>query len=62
MLNSVLKSLLMSLLCGAIAMSAVAKEATPLAADPALEARVMVIAEELRCLRSEEHTSELQSQ
>ena len=56
MLNSVLKSLLMSLLYGAIALSAVAKEATPLAADPALEARVMVIAEELRCLVCQNET------
>ena len=51
-----LKHLLMSLLYGAIALNASAKEATPLAADPALEARVMVIAEELRCLVCQNET------
>ena len=56
MLNSVLKSLWMSLLCWAVVLSALAKEATPLAADPALEARVMVIAEELRCLVCQNET------
>ncbi len=39
-----------------LAMGAQAKEATPLAADPALEARVMVIAEELRCLVCQNET------
>ena len=33
-----------------------AKEAAPLVADPALEARVMVIAEELRCLVCQNET------
>ena len=51
-----LKNLLMSLLCWAVVLSALAKEATPLAADPALEARVMVIAEELRCLVCQNET------
>ena len=51
-----LKNLAMSLLCGAVMLSALAKEATPLAADPALEARVMVIAEELRCLVCQNET------
>ena len=40
-------------LCG---MAAVAKEAPPTAADPALEARVMAIAEELRCLVCQNET------
>jgi cytochrome c-type biogenesis protein CcmH len=51
-----LKNLQMSLLWGAVALNALAKEATPLAADPALEARVMVIAEELRCLVCQNET------
>ena len=51
-----LKSLLMSLLAVAVMLNAWAKEATPLAADPALEARVMVIAEELRCLVCQNET------
>lgn len=51
-----LKSLLMSLLCGAVVLNASAKEATPLSADPVLEARVMVIAEELRCLVCQNET------
>ena len=33
-----------------------AREATPMASDPALEARVMVIAEELRCLVCQNET------
>lgn len=51
-----LKSLLISLLAAAVMLNAWAKEATPLAADPALEARVMVIAEELRCLVCQNET------
>ena len=51
-----LKYLLLSLFCGAFLLHASAKEATPLAADPALEARVMVIAEELRCLVCQNET------
>lgn len=39
-----------------LVLNAQAKEATPLAADPALEARVMVIAEELRCLVCQNET------
>jgi cytochrome c-type biogenesis protein CcmH len=51
-----LRNLLVSLLWGAVALNALAKEATPLAVDPALEARVMVIAEELRCLVCQNET------
>ena len=51
-----LKHLLLSLLCSAFVLHASAKEAAPLAADPALEARVMVIAEELRCLVCQNET------
>ncbi len=36
--------------------TAMAKEAQPLAADPALEARVMAVAEELRCLVCQNET------
>lgn len=40
----------------AMAADSVSKEAAPLAADPALEARVLVIAEELRCLVCQNET------
>jgi cytochrome c-type biogenesis protein CcmH len=43
------------LLCVACA-SALAKEAAPVAADPALEARVMSVAAELRCLVCQNQT------
>ena len=39
-----------------LAVGAWAKDAAPLVADPALEARVMVIAEELRCLVCQNET------
>jgi cytochrome c-type biogenesis protein CcmH len=45
-------SLLLSFLC----LAASAREATPLAADPALEARVMALADELRCLVCQNET------
>ena len=46
------------LLCGValIGLSAIAKEAPTTAADPLLEARVMAIAEELRCLVCQNET------
>jgi cytochrome c-type biogenesis protein CcmH len=47
--NSVLKTLALTLLL-AVGAHAAAKEAAPASADPALEARVMAVAEELRCL------------
>ena len=51
------KTLFLSVLFAAVlVLPAQAKEATPLAADPALEARVMVIAEELRCLVCQNET------
>ena len=51
------KTLFLSVLFAAVlVLPAKAKEATPLAADPALEARVMVIAEELRCLVCQNET------
>ena len=54
-----LKSVLMRCLWGVVtclAMAAVAKEAPTTAADPVLEARVMAIAEELRCLVCQNET------
>ena len=45
-------ALLLTLLLGV----AMAREATPSAADPALEARVMALAEELRCLVCQNET------
>jgi cytochrome c-type biogenesis protein CcmH len=53
--NSVLKPLALSLLL-AVGAHTVAKEAAPAAADPALEARVMAVAEELRCLVCQNET------
>jgi cytochrome c-type biogenesis protein CcmH len=47
--------LIVLLLCVAC-VSAVAKEAAPVAADPALEARVMSVAAELRCLVCQNQT------
>lgn len=47
------------LVCGAavlVGLSAFAKEAPPTAADPVLEAKVMAIAEELRCLVCQNET------
>jgi len=43
-------------LLAATASSAVAKEAAPAAADPALEQRVMTLAAELRCLVCQNQT------
>jgi len=43
-------------LLAATASSAVAKEAAPAAADPALEQRVMTLAEQLRCLVCQNQT------
>lgn len=57
MSERVFQRLFLPLICAAALMSSGwAKEATPLAADPALEARVMVIAEELRCLVCQNET------
>ena len=53
---SLLYSLLRSLLFAAVALHAGAREAAPLAEDPALEVRVMAIAEELRCLVCQNET------
>ncbi len=46
----------LALLFAALAMSAYAKEAVPASDDPALEARVLAIAEELRCLVCQNET------
>jgi cytochrome c-type biogenesis protein CcmH len=48
--------LLLALLLAALAGLAVAKEAQPMAEDPVLEAKVMRIAEELRCLVCQNET------
>jgi cytochrome c-type biogenesis protein CcmH len=45
-----MRSRALAVLLGCAALSALAKEATPVAADPWLEARVMRVAAELRCL------------
>jgi len=50
------KALLAAALCAGLSGAVCAKEALPLAADPALEARVMAIAEELRCLVCQNET------
>ena len=47
---------LLAALLAASAFTAQAKEALPLDADPALEARVMLVAEELRCLVCQNET------
>jgi cytochrome c-type biogenesis protein CcmH len=57
--NSVLKQGLTVLLAAwwlAVTMPVVANEAKPMSNDPVLEARVMVIAEELRCLVCQNET------
>jgi cytochrome c-type biogenesis protein CcmH len=57
--NSVLKQGLTVLLAAwwlAVMMPVVANEAKPMSNDPVLEARVMVIAEELRCLVCQNET------
>lgn len=51
-----LRRWLLPLLLAGLAGLAVAKEAQPLAEDPVLEARVMRIAEELRCLVCQNET------
>jgi len=48
--------LALALVLFAIARVVTAKEATPVAADPALEARAMAIADELRCLVCQNQT------
>lgn len=57
-MRSLLRCLALLLWACALALSAplAAKEAPPTAADPALEARVMAIAEELRCLVCQNET------
>jgi cytochrome c-type biogenesis protein CcmH len=45
-----------SLLALMVSLPVAAREATPMASDPVLEARVMVIAEELRCLVCQNET------
>ena len=58
-LRSVVASVLASVLMLVLALCGVAAqaiEATPLAADPALEARVMKVADELRCLVCQNET------
>lgn len=51
-----LQHMLALVLVASSAISAHANDAAPLAADPALEARVMLIAEELRCLVCQNET------
>ncbi len=53
MLERFLSACLLALL---MTLPVAAREATPMASDPALEARVMVIAEELRCLVCQNET------
>jgi cytochrome c-type biogenesis protein CcmH len=48
--------LVLALVLAALVRVGVAKEAQPVAADPALEARAMAIAEELRCLVCQNQT------
>jgi cytochrome c-type biogenesis protein CcmH len=52
----VLRTLLSALLAALLAFGATAKEATPAAEDPALEARLFEIAVELRCLVCQNQT------
>ena len=49
-MNKALMTVLAALLCLCIARPARADDAKPLAEDPAVEARLLVIAEEVRCL------------
>jgi cytochrome c-type biogenesis protein CcmH len=51
-----MKPVLAALLLCALVLGASAREARPLAEDPALEAKVMAIAEELRCLVCQNET------
>ena len=53
---SALTKLVLLLLLSALSLVAVAKDAPLMSDDPALEARVMVIAEELRCLVCQNET------
>ena len=53
MLERFLSACLLALL---MTLPVAAREATPMASDPALDARVMVIAEELRCLVCQNET------
>jgi cytochrome c-type biogenesis protein CcmH len=48
--------LALAVVLAALTLAAQAKEAQPASADPALEARVLVIAEELRCLVCQNET------
>jgi cytochrome c-type biogenesis protein CcmH len=50
------KKLLIALACALASLFASAQEARPMAEDPALEARVLAIAEELRCLVCQNET------
>ena len=56
MLPPILRDSLACALLAAAALGAVAKEAVPTAADPALEARMQAIAVELRCLVCQNQT------
>ncbi|MDP1900321.1 MAG: cytochrome c-type biogenesis protein CcmH [Rubrivivax sp.] len=51
-----MRKILIALLFSSLALAAAAKEATSVAADPALEARVLAIAVELRCLVCQNQT------
>ena len=53
---SLLSAMLLFVWCACVPLLAWAQTAQPNAADPALEARVMVIAEELRCLVCQNET------
>lgn len=50
------RCLAIAVVAGLLAMPALAREALPLADDPALEARVMAIAQDLRCLVCQNET------
>ena len=54
--HTALRDSLLAWLLGSAALVAGAKEAAPLATDPALETRVMLISEELRCLVCQNQT------
>lgn len=56
MAHTLLAALLLALAALLLPAAGSAREATPIAADPALEARVMEIAEELRCLVCQNET------
>ena len=56
MRNSILFALALVLALAAASFSACAREATPVGADPAIEQRMMALAEELRCLVCQNQT------